>query len=81
MVILERDLLLQRMVCYFGPYDRVAVPVVSVSAHWHWFSREAVLQVMLAAAIVQENGFVYTVFKKKKKVPVIVTGEKKKKNK
>ena len=60
-VISEQDLLLQRAVCYFGPYDGVAVPVVSVSARWCRFSCEAMLQVTLAAPVAQENGFVFTI--------------------
>lgn len=65
-LISERDALLQRMVCYFGPYDRVAVPLVSVSARRRRFSRDAVLQVTLAAPIAQENGFVFTIPSSKK---------------
>lgn len=76
MVILEWDLLLRRTVCYSEPYDQVAVPVVSVSARRCRFSREAVLQVRLAAPIVQENGFVFTILLLKKNPPVTVTAEK-----
>lgn len=57
MVILERDLPLQRMVSY----NRAVVPSVSVSAHRRRFSHEAELQVLLAAPIAQENGFVFTI--------------------
>lgn len=66
MVISERAPLLQHMVCYFGPYDRVVVPVMSVGAHRCRFSREAMLQVTLAAPIAQENGFVFTILLLKK---------------
>lgn len=75
--ILERDALLQRTVCYFGPYDGVVVPLMSVSGHRRRFSREAVLRVMLAAPIAQENGFVFIVPSSKKPCPVAVAEKKK----